>query len=51
MPGKGPDQGKRPVPRASCHAALGWWHKQEQKEMFRAVDMGRNASLVFKGGT
>ena len=46
-----PGQGNYPGSRASCHGGLGWWHNQEQQEMFRAVDMGRNASQLFKGGT
>ena len=50
-PGEGPDQGNRPATRASCHADLEWWHKQEQREIFRAVGMGRMESMVLKGGT
>ena len=42
--------GRPPSHRASCHADLAWWHKQEQQEPFRAVDMGRSASLVLKKG-
>ena len=48
-PGEGPDQGNRLATRASCHADLERWHKQKQQEVFRAVDMRCNASLVSRG--
>ncbi|WP_204901763.1 hypothetical protein, partial [Pseudoflavonifractor capillosus] len=40
---------KLPSRRASCHADLERWHKQKQQEVFRAVDMRCNASLVSRG--